>query len=159
MSTIPSQLLYQMVINHIAPAMLSSFSSLYTSYFSSREKTIVHTMQEIDDERELELLQMDRLLKWMNLIFKEENGEKEEMSISSTLGKESQYKQELFSIYRTIVSDYKEYQRWKAYNKNLWMFSSYRSRDTKYLAKKILADVRLFQEGLKMFSMFERLDN
>ena len=153
MSTIPSQLLYQMVINHVAPAMLSSFSSLYTSYFSSREKTIVHTMQEVDDERELELLQMDRLLKWMSLIFNEGIE-----TTPSAPGKETQYKQELFSIYRTIVSDYKEYQRWKAYNKNLWMFSSYRSRDTKYLAKKILADVRLFQQGLKMFTMFERLE-
>ena len=158
MSIIPSQILYQMVINHVAPTMLSSFSSLYTSYFSSREKTIIHTMQEVDDERELELLQMDRLLKWMNLVFNEEN-DTSPFDNPSVPGKENQYKQELYSIYRTIVSDYKEYQRWKAYNKNLWMFSSYRSRDTKYLAKKILSDVRLFQEGLKMFTMFERLEN
>jgi len=29
--------------------------------------------------------------------------------------------------------------------------------DTKALAKKILADIKLFKEGLEMFSMFEKL--
>ena len=56
-----------------------------------------------------------------------------------------------------ICSDYKEYHRWKVYNSSLWMFSSYRKKNTKQLAKKILADVKLFNEGLKLFSMMKNV--
>jgi hypothetical protein len=67
------------------------------------------------------------------------------------------YKKELYSIYMSIRSDYAQYQQWKQYNNSIWMFSSYRNKNTKALAKKILSDVKLFHEGLKMFSMFEKL--
>jgi len=63
------------------------------------------------------------------------------------------YKQELYSIYVGIVSDYKQYQQWKQYNDNLWVLSSYRKKNAKGLAKKILGDMVLFKEGLQMFSM------
>ena len=53
----------------------------------------------------------------------------------------------------TIRSDYTQYQQWKQHNSHIWVFSSYRKKDTPALAKKILADIRLFQEGLKLFSM------
>jgi hypothetical protein len=59
----------------------------------------------------------------------------------------------------TIGSDYKQYRHWKQYNNGIWLLSSYRNKDTKALAKKILADVKLFHEGLKMFSMFDKLQN
>jgi len=97
-------------------------------------------------EDELDLLQMDRMLKWMSLPFQQD---------SDTPIKH--YKQELYNIYVTIRSDFHQYQEWKRYNASLWAFSSYRNKNTKGLARKILADVKLFKEGLEMFSQFEKL--
>ena len=136
--------------------MASSITSITSTYFSgSRTPSIsIAKPAETNDERELELLQMDRMLTWMNLVFDDSftpvtPGDKEETHRS--------YKKELYSIYRTICSDYAQYKKWKQYNNGIWLLSSYRSKDTKALANKILADVKLFHEGLKMFSMFEKL--
>jgi len=138
--------------------MASSITSVAGTYFSGRTvtPTTITTTAETNDERELELLQMDRMLTWMNLVFDDTYtpvtpGDKEETHRS--------YKKELYSIYRTICSDYAQYKQWKQYNNEIWLLSSYRSKDTKALAKKILADVKLFHEGLKMFSMFDKLQN
>ena len=141
--------------------MAASVTSMYTSYFSGRNApTPTLVRSDVDDERELDLLQMDRMLKWMSLIFEDSFTIIE--SDSSTPGIPSDethkaYKKELYNIYMTIGSDYKQYRHWKNYNSNVWIFSSYRNKDTKMLARKILADVKLFHEGLKMFSMFEKL--
>jgi hypothetical protein len=122
---------------------------------------------EHDDERELDLLQMDRVLTWMQLIFedtfvsveKETPGQVQRPQAHREQAQELHkgYKKELYSIYMSIRSDYSQYRQWKQYNNSIWMFSSYRNKDTKGLAKKILSDVKLFHEGLKMFSMFEKL--
>lgn len=142
--------------------MASSLTGIYTSYFSGGNRpTPTLVRSDTDDERELDQLQMDRMLKWMGLIF-EDSFEMIEIREPSTPqppmdDTHKAYKKELYSIYMTIGSDYKQYQHWKQYNSNIWMFSSYRNKNTKALAKKILADVRLFHEGLKMFSMFEKL--
>lgn len=142
--------------------MASSLTGIYTSYFSGGNRpTPTLVRSDIDDERELDQLQMDRMLKWMGLIF-EDSFELIEIREPSTPKPpmdetHKAYKKELYSIYMTIGSDYSQYQRWKQYNSNVWIFSSYRNKNTKALAKKILADVRLFHEGLKMFSMFEKL--
>jgi hypothetical protein len=105
----------------------------------------------IDDERELDQLEIDQILRWMSLIFdtpsENENKENNEKN-------EKNYKQELYNIYMTLASDYKQYQHWKRYNSEIWIFSSYRKKDTKYLAKKVLSGIKLFNEGLKMFTMF-----
>jgi hypothetical protein len=107
---------------------------------------------ESDDEREVDLLQMDRLLKWMELVFDDSftpvNGH--------TTDTHRAYKQELFSVYRTICSDYQQYRNWKQYNQNIWLFISYRKRDTKSLARKLLSDVRLFKEGLQLYFMMDQ---
>ena len=66
------------------------------------------------------------------------------------------YKKELYNIYVGIKSDYIQYQHWKKYNNSLWLFSSYRSKNTKDLSKKIISDIQLFNDGLKMFSMISR---
>ncbi len=142
--------------------MASSLTGIYTSYFSGGNRpTPTLVRSDTDDERELDQLQMDRMLKWMGLIFEDsfELIENREPSTPQPPMDETHkaYKKELYSIYMTIGSDYKQYQHWKQYNSNIWMFSSYRNKNTKALAKKILADVRLFHEGLKMFSMFEKL--
>jgi hypothetical protein len=162
MATVASEFMYHLVVNNIAPIMASSLTGIYTSYFSGGNRpTPTLVRSDIDDERELDQLQMDRMLKWMGLIFEDsfemiENREPStpQPPIDDT---HKAYKKELYSIYMTIGSDYSQYQRWKQYNANVWIFSSYRNKNTKALAKKILADVRLFHEGLKMFSMFEKL--
>jgi hypothetical protein len=162
MATVASEFMYHLVVNNIAPIMASSLTGIYTSYFSGGNRpTPTLVRSDIDDERELDQLQMDRMLKWMGLIF-EDSFEMIEIREPSTPqppmdDTHKAYKKELYSIYMTIGSDYKQYQHWKQYNANVWVFSSYRNKNTKALAKKILADVRLFHEGLKMFSMFEKL--
>jgi hypothetical protein len=154
MSGITSQFLYHLVANNMAPMMAASVSSMYMTYFSGRNApTPTLVRSEIDDERELDLLQMDRMLKWMSLVF-EDSFVSIETPVEDT---HKAYKKELYSIYMTIGSDYKQYCQWKNYNSGVWVFSSYRNKDTKALAKKILGDVKLFYEGLKMFSMFEKL--
>lgn len=153
MTTLPAQVVSQLIINNIGPLIASSISSIASSYFTPSRETVLKTVQEVDDEREVDLLQMDRLLKWMCLIFDTTTTPSSEAPTTQT-----QYKQELYSIYRTICSDYKEYQRWKTYNQSLWLFSGYRKKHTKPLARKILADVRLFHEGLQLFSMMKQVN-
>ena len=162
MATVASEFMYHLVVNNIAPIMASSLTGIYTSYFSGGNRpTPTLVRSDTDDERELDQLQMDRMLKWMGLIFEDsfELIENREPSTPQPPMDETHkaYKKELYSIYITIGSDYKQYQHWKQYNSNIWVFSSYRNKNTKAIAKKILADVRLFHEGLKMFSMFEKL--
>jgi len=155
--SITAEFLYHLVVNNMAPMMAASVSSMYMTYFSGRNApTPTLVRSDIDDERELDLLQMDRMLKWMSLIF-EDSFTIVESDTPSEEETHKAYKKELYSIYMTIGSDYKQYRHWKKYNSGVWMFSSYRNKDTKGLARKILADVKLFYEGLKMFSMFEKL--
>jgi hypothetical protein len=153
MSTLPTQVLSQVLITNLAPWIASSVSALASSYFTPSRETVIRTVQEVDDEREVDLLQIDRMLKWMRLVFDATPSRIPEGESAT----HSQYKQELYSIYMTICSDYKEYQRWKTYNSSLWLFSGYRKKNTKHLARKILADVRLFHEGLQMFSMMRQV--
>lgn len=145
MSGIPSEFIYHLVVQNIAPLMASSVASLYTSY-SSKKPFNIPIPSEIDEERELDGTQMDRILPWMKMLFDETTPESQKA-----------YKKELYNIYATISTDFRQYQQWKKYNSSLWVFSSYRNKNTKGLARKILADVKLFQEGLKMFSMSHTL--
>uniref|UniRef100_A0A6C0KSZ3 Uncharacterized protein n=1 Tax=viral metagenome TaxID=1070528 RepID=A0A6C0KSZ3_9ZZZZ len=156
MSGVTSQFLYHLVANNMIPMMAASVSSMYMTYFSGRNvQTPTLVRSEVDDERELDLLQMDRMLKWMSLVFEDSFVPIETPTEIDDTHKA--YKKELYSIYMTIGSDYKQYRNWKNYNSGVWILSSYRNKDTKMLARKILADVKLFHEGLKMFSMFEKL--
>jgi hypothetical protein len=159
MASVGSEFMYHLVVNNIAPIMASSVAGIYTSYFSGRNApTPTLVRSDIDDERELDLLQMDRMLKWMSLIFEDSFVPIEKPSDTPIVDDTHKaYKKELYSIYVTICSDFKQYQNWKKYNSDIWMFSSYRNKNTKGLARKILGDVKLFHEGLKMFSMFEKL--
>lgn len=153
MTALPVQIVSQLIINNVGPLIASSVSSIASSYFTPARETIIKTVQEADDEREVDLLQMDRMLKWMRLIF-----DTTPTTIDTDKTTQTQYKQELYSIYMTICSDYKEYQRWKTYNQSLWLLSGYRKKNTKQLARKILADVRLFHEGLQLFSMMKQVN-
>lgn len=117
--SIPVQVATHFIATNLGP-IISSVISAY-SYKPVQQPTI----QETDDERELDLLQMDRFVKWMKLIFDAETKETHR-----------EYKQELYSIYVSICSDHKQYQQWKKYNENLWSFSLYSKKNTKALAKR-----------------------
>jgi hypothetical protein len=99
-------------------------------------------------ELELERMQVDRLIRWMGLFF--ENYESIEDNNESETKRE--YRKELYSVYKTIVSDYKQYQGWKKYNESIWILPYYRSKCTNELAKKIIADISLFNDGLSLFT-------
>ena len=154
-----SQLLYQLVLQHMTPMMMSGVQHIY-SYLSSPSQT---PHEHPDDEHELDLLQMDRLITWMGLMFKDTHPDTVDAvdsvdSVEKEPGQMHQsYKKELYNIYVTILSDYKQYSNWKKYNHSLWLLSSYRNKNTKALAHKIMADIRLFNEGLRMFSMFDAI--
>lgn len=149
MASLPAQVIYQFVINHLAPLLASSVAGLSSSYFSRRQDpTLVR--HDVDEERELDMLHMDRLLPWMRIMFDEPHVSKDP---SDTVEARQAYKKELYSVYMTIRSDYTQYQQWKQHNDRIWVLSSYRKKNTAALAKKILADIRLFHEGLKLFSM------
>ena len=122
------------------------YSNTSSVTFNTQHSNVVR--QETDDERELDLLQMERLVKWMRLIFDDSTPSSETHTA---------YKKELYNIYVTICSDHIQYQQWKKYNDSLWIFSSMRKKNTKGLARKILADIKLFKEGLEMFSMFQKI--
>ena len=139
-----SQLLYQLASYTAVPLLSSSMSRLYAYYSSSAPPPIL-TRTEVNEEKELDTIHMDRMLKWMHLIF--------ETTPSEETASHKEYKKELYSIYVGIVSDYKEYQQWKHYNRTLWLMSSYRKKNTTSLAAKILADIKSFHDGLHMFSI------
>jgi hypothetical protein len=151
MASLPAQVLYQFVINHMAPLLASSVAGLSSSYFSGRHSpTPTLVRHDVDEEKELDMLHMDRLLPWMRIMFDEPQASPD---TPDTTEARQAYKKELYSVYTTIRSDYTQYQQWKQHNDRLWVFSSYRKKNTAALAKKILADIRLFHEGLKLFSM------
>jgi len=71
MSSLPVQVLTHFIVTNMVPLLSSAISSAYS--YQKPEQPIIR--QEPDDERELDLLQMDRLLKWMKLIFDGETKE------------------------------------------------------------------------------------
>ena len=144
MASIPSQILYQLIMSNAAPLVVSGCNSVYSSLFGRTQKPVVGHIVDMDDEKELDRLQMDRLLKWMSMIFN---------TPEETPESHREYKQELYNIYCTISSDFKQYVHWKRYNSELWLMTSYRKKSTKSLATKILCDIKLFNEGLKMYSV------
>ena len=124
--------------------------------------------------KDLDYFQMERLLKWMSLFFEQDKEDKEndnkendnkENDNKENDNKENDNKEEtkrayireLYNIYIGIRSDYKQYLSWKKYNNSIWILSSIRSKNTKDLSKKIISDIELFNDGLKMFSLFNKL--
>ena len=153
-----SEVLYVFLMKHLGVILTSQFQHILT-YYPAPKSTPPVTGP--DDERELDLLQMDRLLKWMELVFDDSFTPVSPVSppppsCPGTDESRRAYKQELFSIYRTLCSDYQQYCRWKKHNQSIWLFSSYRKQDTKGLARKLLSDIRLFKEGLQLYFMMDR---
>lgn len=121
--------------------------------------------------KDLDFFQMEKLLRWMKFFFDEEDKDKPDKDKPDKEDKSSEkedksddecetkkaYKRELYNIYIGIRSDYKQYQNWVKYNNSIWLLQSYRSKNTKDLSKKIISDIQLFNEGLKMFSLFNKM--
>jgi len=146
-----SQLLYQLATQSAVPIVTSSISRLYAYWYSSSTNTSANAPIQsdtgvMDAEHDLDAIHMDRLLKWMHIIFDSEHTTEETAS-------HKEYKRELYNIYVGIVSDYKQYQQWKQYNRTLWVLISYRKKHTQALAAKILSDIKSFHDGLQMFSL------
>ncbi len=151
-----------MAIALVQQFLLSNVTSNLNAYFSRN----LFSEKKSDHEKELDRLQMNRLLKWMDMFFndsteenkndnkddKNEKNEKNEKNDEQDLTIKQAYRKELFSIYKTISSDYKQYENWKRYNQSLWVFRSYRAKHTNSLAQKILSDLALFHEGMNLFS-------
>jgi hypothetical protein len=144
-----SQLMYQLAAHTAVPLLSTSIHRLYSYYTMGTAPLPTHHPSDINEETDLDAIHMDRLLKWMHLVFEDTRG----LTPGEEIDAHKEYKKELYSIYVGIVSDYKEYQQWKQYNRTLWLMSSYRKKNTKSLAKKILGDIKSFHEGLQMFSM------
>ena len=66
--SIQSQVLYHIVVNNIGPIVSSTLSFLSSK---KSEQTPIFYEKQIDDERELDMMQMDRMIKWISLIFNE----------------------------------------------------------------------------------------
>lgn len=150
--SLSSELLYGFLMKQCSIILMTQFQR--ACYSSPKH---VPPVTEPDDERELDLLQMDRLLKWMELVFDDSfTPVSSPPSCPGTDESRRTYKQELFNIYRTLCSDYQQYCRWKAHNQSIWLFSSYRRQNTKGAARKLLSDIRLFKEGLQLYFMMDR---
>ena len=160
-------LIFNMLYNSsISSTRLSIPLSISIPYNSSSKKEELLT-------KDLDYFQMERLLKWMSLFFEQEdeNDEKEQTIKDNEKDNEKDnkkdnenkdetkraYKKELYNIYVGIRSDYKQYLNWKKYNNSIWILPSMRSKNTKDLSKKIISDIELFNEGLKMFSLFNKI--
>jgi len=141
-----------MAIALIQQFMLSNVTSNLNAYIT---RGLFSDKQCDQYEKELDRLQMSRLLKWMDMFFNveslNENNENTQNNENEITIKQA-YRKELFSIYKTISSDYKQYENWKRYNQSLWVFRSYRAKHTNSLAQKILSDLALFHEGMNLFS-------
>ena len=146
-----SQLLYQLATQTAVPLLSSSISRLYTYWYNPSETSIQTETCATNAEQDLDAIHMDRLLKWMHII-----SDNEYHTPYNETDAHKEYKKELYSVYVGIVSDYKQYQQWKHYNHTLWLMSSYRKKNTKVLATKILGDIKSFHDGLQMFSLFSK---
>ena len=159
-------LIFNMIYNSsISSTRLSIPLSISIPYNYSSKKEELST-------KDLDYFQMERLLKWMSLFFEQDEEDEKDYKKKETIidiekneekdleNKEETkraYKKELYNIYVGIRSDYKQYLNWKKYNNNIWILPSMRSKNTKDLSKKIISDIELFNEGLKMFSLFNKL--
>jgi hypothetical protein len=163
LSPLTTTLLLQLIIpfTKIATQVVyNNINSYISSYFTY--KAYSKDSNDDDYEKELDKLHLPQLLKWMKTFFDletekktekndNENNENNEKNEKKDIITKEEYFKELYSIYKTIFSDHKQYARWKAYNESLYFLKSYRSYSTNQIAKKIIYDVHLFNEGVNLF--------
>jgi hypothetical protein len=147
-------LIFNIIYNSSAiSSRLSIPLSISIPYNSKKEELVT---------KDLDYFQMERLLKWMSLFFEQDKDKENEENEDNKENENKEetkraYTRELYNIYIGIRSDYKQYLSWKKYNNSIWILSSIRSKNTKDLSKKIISDIELFNDGLKMFSLFNKL--
>ena len=144
-----------LIIQWIIPIQMFISQFLYTNANS----TLSYYLFSKSDDRhynyshELDRMQINRLLKWLHLFFEKYppslNNEGENEKVENI---KHQYIKELYQLYKTILSDYNQYVQCKIFNESLWLLRTYRAKSTNDIAKKIISDVTLFNEGLTLFS-------
>jgi len=148
-----------LVIQWIIPIQMFISQFLYTNANSTLS---YYLFSKSDDNRnynnyshELDRMQINRLLKWLHLFFEQypltKDDEKDE-DTKDIKDIKHQYIKELYQLYKTILSDYNQYVQSKTFNESLWLLRTYRAKSTNDIAKKIISDVTLFNEGLSLFS-------
>jgi hypothetical protein len=145
-----------LVIQWIIPIQMFISQFLYTNanstlsyYLFSKSDWNNH----INYSNEVDRMQINRLLKWLRLFFEKyppSLNNEDEKGYDGNI--KHQYMKELYQLYKTILSDYNQYVQWKTYNDSIWLLRTYRSKSTDEIAKKIISDVTLFNEGLTLFS-------
>lgn len=138
-----------LIIQWIVPIQMFISQFLYNNANSTLSHYLFQKKDEDSYERELDRLQINRLIKWLNLFFDQYN---ETENAENNTETKRQYIKELYQIYKTIQTDYNQYEQWKTFNNGLWLFRNYRTKPTNDLAKKIISDITLFNEGLNLFS-------
>lgn len=121
------------------------------SYFTSSSFT---NNDDIEDEKILDKMQPSILIRWFGLFFDTHIKDMKDISMEDLTPNqrtEYEYIKELHNIYRTIVSDYRQYEYQKQYNRSLWLFKTYRKKNSNDVAKKILMDIHLLQEGINLY--------
>jgi hypothetical protein len=143
-----------LVIQWIIPIQMFISQFLYTNANSTLSYYLFSKGDDRNYSNELDRMQINRLLKWLQLFFEQyppstKDDEKDENSKNNI---KHQYTKELYQLYKTILSDYNQYVQCKIFNESLWILRTYRSKSTNDIAKKIISDVTLFNEGLTLFS-------
>jgi hypothetical protein len=145
-----------LIIQWIIPIQMFISQFLYTNANSTLS---YYLFSKGDDNRnynnysnELDRMQINRLLKWLHLFFEQYPPSPEEDNENSKNNIKHQYIKELYQLYKTILSDYNQYVQCKIFNESLWLLRTYRAKSTNDIAKKIISDVTLFNEGLTLFS-------
>ena len=144
-----------LIIQWIVPIQMFISQFLYNNANSTLSYYLFPKKEEQTQyEHELDRLQINRLLKWLQLFFEQYPPSDSDSKIEDDNIKnlKHQYIKELYQIYKTIQSDYNQYEQWKSFNNGLWFLRNYRMKSTNDLAKKIISDVTLFNEGLNLFS-------
>lgn len=147
-------IIYGLISSSTITPRISVPVSISIPYMSSSSK------RDDNELKDLDFFQMEKLLTWMKFFFDGDSPmaveEQDKRDNDNNKEQYRAYKRELYNIYVGIKSDYIQYQHWKKYNNSIWLFSSYRSKNTKDLSKKIISDIQLFNEGLKMFSIITK---
>lgn len=124
------------------------------NYVSSPFTYFTTSSDDIEDEIILDKMQPSILIRWFGLFFDTHmnmNIDQTKDDLTPNQRTEYEYLKELHNIYRTIVSDYRQYEYQKQYNKSLWIFKTYRKKNSNDIAKKILMDIHLLQEGINLY--------
>jgi len=131
-----SYILYNIIKN----ILISTLSITYTVNYNNNINYI----------KDLENQNIEQLLEWLKLFF-------EALFNKEITNDEKVYIQDMYNIFVNIKSDYSQFINIDKYNKSLWFFTSLRTKDNNPVAKKILDNIKLFNERLNLFTNFHNI--